>query len=543
MPFFFFLIDIKSTWSWNRHVFKDIKPYICTFTDCSIPDRLYESRREWLFHETTEHHRESLACTLCEHTPESSKLYERHVARHLEELALFALPKVELDDDDDDQDDHESYYTQGFVVPGFPTGSPVSSRSRSPLDEDEHEDEHNARYQESENRASVRNKSSLGEDGKDDNDFLGGSHTSVRFSEHSNTLSSMINLASTYRSQGRWTEAEELELQVLEKEKRILGAEHPETLSSMHSLAYLYRSQGRYREAEELKVQLLKLGKGVWGAAFDNGPLMGEDETEPRIIQERKTSRTKSLRGSSRIRGDRNSSSKSYNSRSSDEEEDRLYEEAGTDKRSARDKIERLVLPTGPEFREPSSNRSNVEYVKDHLKSSSSSSSVNENDRLERDTFIATPSNEDRYASPAPKTILRESRKAFPENPKTYREDVGPRPKLPRKGIPANARWTKVNRNLVNPQSLEEEGIKFNEYVDHVIVLKAMDREEIEKYVTRTAEIRAERRQLRLPESPIFDNSNPQRKILGPNKSTREDLAIQLEQGTTKANVREKAGE
>ena len=52
-PYCFFLIDIKSTRSWNRHIFKDIKPYVCTFSDCSMPDRLYDNRHEWYFHETS----------------------------------------------------------------------------------------------------------------------------------------------------------------------------------------------------------------------------------------------------------------------------------------------------------------------------------------------------------------------------------------------------------------------------------------------------------------------------------------------------------
>ena len=41
--------------------------------------------------------------------------------------------------------------------------------------------------------------------------------------EHPNTLSSMANLASTYWKQGRWIEAEELGVQVMEIRKRVLG--------------------------------------------------------------------------------------------------------------------------------------------------------------------------------------------------------------------------------------------------------------------------------------------------------------------------------
>ena len=104
-PYCLFVINIRSTRSWNRHLFKDIKPYVCTFHDCSMPDRLYDSRREWYYHETTEHGREGFACSLCRKPLESTKQYERHVARHLEELALFALPRTESDYAEDDNDD------------------------------------------------------------------------------------------------------------------------------------------------------------------------------------------------------------------------------------------------------------------------------------------------------------------------------------------------------------------------------------------------------------------------------------------------------
>ena len=83
--------------------------------------------------------------------------------------------------------------------------------------------------------------------------------------EHPSTLTSMANLASTYRNQGRWKEAEELEVQVMETRKRVLGLEHPDTLTSMANLASTYRNQGRWKEAEELFVQVMETRKRVLG--------------------------------------------------------------------------------------------------------------------------------------------------------------------------------------------------------------------------------------------------------------------------------------
>ncbi|KZL80786.1 tpr domain protein [Colletotrichum incanum] len=75
---------------------------------------------------------------------------------------------------------------------------------------------------------------------------------SVLGEEHPDTLTSMANLASTYADQGRWKEAEELEVQVMETSKRVLGEEHPSTLLSMHNLAFTQESQGRWEDAIQL---------------------------------------------------------------------------------------------------------------------------------------------------------------------------------------------------------------------------------------------------------------------------------------------------
>ncbi|GKZ26792.1 hypothetical protein AbraCBS73388_003177 [Aspergillus brasiliensis] len=83
--------------------------------------------------------------------------------------------------------------------------------------------------------------------------------------EHPDTLTSKANLASTYWNQGRWKDAEELGVQVLELRKQVLGPEHSSTLTSMANLASTYWNQGRWKEAEELGVQVLKLCKHVLG--------------------------------------------------------------------------------------------------------------------------------------------------------------------------------------------------------------------------------------------------------------------------------------
>jgi uncharacterized C2H2 Zn-finger protein len=126
-------------------VFKDLKPYVCTFEDCPKPDQLFEYRSDWYEHEVEVHWREWY-CDVCtrifttktafaEHLesshhdqiPESdlcavinrcerAAISERncplcgennlpgpfrgHLARHMRYLALFALPRGNENTDD-----------------------------------------------------------------------------------------------------------------------------------------------------------------------------------------------------------------------------------------------------------------------------------------------------------------------------------------------------------------------------------------------------------------------------------------------------------
>ena len=62
-------------------------------------------------------------------------------------------------------------------------------------------------------------------------------------SDHPDTLTSMANLASTYRNQGRWDEAEKLDVVVVNTRKMKLGSEHPHTLS-LHDALPIYAHTG-----------------------------------------------------------------------------------------------------------------------------------------------------------------------------------------------------------------------------------------------------------------------------------------------------------
>ncbi|KAI0517483.1 hypothetical protein F5B22DRAFT_106665 [Xylaria bambusicola] len=132
--------EMKHRENWKRHVFRDLRPYVCTFSDCTDPERLFTTRRDWKYHEM-QLHRRGWICRQCSchyelksemvhrirhiHNPnienhvlatlldvserpsdessqgrcpfcyvtKSTKSLLDHMAEHMEELALFSLPQ------------------------------------------------------------------------------------------------------------------------------------------------------------------------------------------------------------------------------------------------------------------------------------------------------------------------------------------------------------------------------------------------------------------------------------------------------------------
>lgn len=91
-----------------------------------------------------------------------------------------------------------------------------------------------------------------------------------------------------------------------------------------------------------------------------------------------------------------------------------------------------------------------------------------------------------------PKSILKAPREKFPEDENPIREGVAPLKDAQKKGIPPGARWTKIDRRLVNPAALNLGHERFEERSDYVIVLRVLTKEEIQAYAVKTQEIRGE---------------------------------------------------
>ncbi|KAJ6500273.1 hypothetical protein DFH09DRAFT_944979, partial [Mycena vulgaris] len=95
-------------------------------------------------------------------------------------------------------------------------------------------------------------------------------HPSVTDEENLDTLHAMGALASTYSRQGKYQKAEELEVAVLDKRRKVLGEDHPDTLNTMGNLAVTYRKLGKLKEAEELKVVVLEKRQKILGDDHPN---------------------------------------------------------------------------------------------------------------------------------------------------------------------------------------------------------------------------------------------------------------------------------
>ncbi|THW57597.1 hypothetical protein D6D20_07837 [Aureobasidium pullulans] len=133
--------------AWKRHVFRDLRPYVCSFKSCLDPGRLFITRHDWIYHEQQMHRRkwicpedcretfrlksaiiehihndhfdgleahqistfadmcereidvtESEQCLICLETMSLFRL-QQHLATHMEEIALFVLPLPPQDDE------------------------------------------------------------------------------------------------------------------------------------------------------------------------------------------------------------------------------------------------------------------------------------------------------------------------------------------------------------------------------------------------------------------------------------------------------------
>ncbi|KAH0595432.1 hypothetical protein MHUMG1_06607 [Metarhizium humberi] len=84
------MIEAKNRKEWKRHVFTEMRPYVCTFADCKEPGELFGSRDEWYSHELLYHRRIWFCIWSCSEKFYSESAFEAHLSvahRELEDIA------------------------------------------------------------------------------------------------------------------------------------------------------------------------------------------------------------------------------------------------------------------------------------------------------------------------------------------------------------------------------------------------------------------------------------------------------------------------
>lgn len=85
-PFCFRIKCFGNERTWRRHVFSDLRTYVCTFADCNSP--YFGDINDWFRHEMN-HHRVSYACQLCSRKYiETEELYLSHIRQKHPALLL-----------------------------------------------------------------------------------------------------------------------------------------------------------------------------------------------------------------------------------------------------------------------------------------------------------------------------------------------------------------------------------------------------------------------------------------------------------------------
>ncbi|KAF7505310.1 hypothetical protein GJ744_001013 [Endocarpon pusillum] len=326
------IMEVRQVW--KRHVFRDLRPYVCTFAKCQNPEKLYVTRSDWIYHESQMHRRQwvcggncgeicstrdamaahfryshpesisesqiPICLDICErpidlHQPTACMLcleelsllqLQGHIAEHMEEIALFVLPK-----DMEGIEDTDSKKVAGLLSQtaentsqdasfrsslGFPLVDEPNRSVQIPegfarlLSMEEPSDTAkcaswmlNAEEEEIAMSPGPKPEESITSDVESKE--LSGDTLSPQSTEHPATLTSMANLASTYWNQGRWKELagafeangqvkEALSLleQVVKISEQTLAEDHPDRLASQHELARAYKANGQIKEAVSL---------------------------------------------------------------------------------------------------------------------------------------------------------------------------------------------------------------------------------------------------------------------------------------------------
>ncbi|RKK62106.1 hypothetical protein BFJ69_g17053 [Fusarium oxysporum] len=108
------VVRITNNSAWKRHLYSDLQPYLCLETECDMSS--FRNRNDWVSHLALEHYEpdwKSITCPLCFEITEQGKVaITRHLAGHLEETSLSALPSNPGEDASDASSEAEAMSTE-----------------------------------------------------------------------------------------------------------------------------------------------------------------------------------------------------------------------------------------------------------------------------------------------------------------------------------------------------------------------------------------------------------------------------------------------
>ncbi|KAL8410007.1 hypothetical protein RB594_008195 [Gaeumannomyces avenae] len=100
-------VSITSNNMWKKHLFEDLRPWICLDMACPSSQSPFETRQDWASHLALDHKLDpewaSFSCQLClEPTGSGRVAITKHLGAHLEEVSLAAIPsQLDFDENSD----------------------------------------------------------------------------------------------------------------------------------------------------------------------------------------------------------------------------------------------------------------------------------------------------------------------------------------------------------------------------------------------------------------------------------------------------------
>lgn len=80
---------------WKAHVYRDLKPYMCTFEDCSQEHQLYGNKDDWFQHELDCHRSQSVwSCGMCRTDFKTPYRLEAHLQSRHSDLASYQVDLI-----------------------------------------------------------------------------------------------------------------------------------------------------------------------------------------------------------------------------------------------------------------------------------------------------------------------------------------------------------------------------------------------------------------------------------------------------------------